>query len=84
MAQMVKTIKEYLDGKVGRINLPNEFREEFKEYNKVPVSLRFGRTWFKVYWSGTDSKYGAFMICPDTKEWRNLTISEFYGGAIVD
>lgn len=84
MTQTAKTIKEYLEGKRGNTSLPNDFRAEFSWYTRVDDNDKAGRKWFKVYWSGTDSKYGAFMICPDTKEWRNTTMMEFYGGACVD
>ena len=53
-------------------------------FRKVDNNDRAGRTWYKVYnWNG-DSKYGAYMISIETQEWRNTTMSEFYGCAVVD
>lgn len=80
-------IKDYLEQQprnFPRLSLPNEFREEFRNYKRVDENDTKGRTWYKVYWEGTDCKYGAFMISPDTKEYRNTTFSEFYGGGVVD
>ena len=81
------SIKDYLEQQsknYPRLGLPNKFREEFNSYKRVDENDTKGRTWYKVYWEGTDCKYGAFMVSPDTKEWRNTTMSEFYGGAVVD
>lgn len=81
------SIKDYLERQprnFPRLSLPNKFREEFRDYKKVDENDTKGRTWYKVYWEGTDCKYGAFMISPDTKEYRNTTFSEFYGGGVVD
>lgn len=80
------TLKEYLESqpRVGRCSLPITFKGEVGTYIKVPDEDTKGRTWYKVYWADTDCKYGAFMVSPDTKEWRNTTMSEFYGGGIVD
>lgn len=81
------SIKDYLEQQprnFPRLSLLNKFREEFRDYKKVDENDTKGRTWYKVYWEGTDCKYGAFMISPDTKEYRNTTFSEFYGGGVVD
>lgn len=53
-------------------------------YKQVDTEDRGGRSWFKVHRAAGDSKYGAFMICPDFNQWRNTTMKEFYGGAVVD
>lgn len=81
------SIKDYLEQQprnFPRLGLPNKFQEEFRNYKRVDENDTKGRTWYKVYWEGTDCKYGAFMISPDTKEYRNTTFSEFYGGGVVD
>lgn len=53
-------------------------------FRKVDNNNRAGRVWYKVYNWECDSKYGAYMISIETQEWRNTTISEFYGDAVVD
>ena len=53
-------------------------------FNKGEKNDRSGRIWHKVYCQGSDSKYGAYMISIETQEWRNTTMSEFYGDAVVD
>lgn len=80
------TLKEYLESQsnYGRIDLPISYKGEISTYIKVPDEDTKGRTWYKVYWENSDCKYGAFMVSPNTKEWRNTTMSEFYGGAVVD
>ena len=64
--------------------LEDALKNEISTYTKVDKNDTKGRTWYKIYYAGTDSKYGAFMVSPDTKEYRNTTMSEFYGGGIVD
>ena len=76
--------------KVQSSKVPNKcISEELHEhiistFNKVEKNDRLGRIWHKVYCQGSDSKYGSYMISIETKEWRNTTMSEFYGGAVVD
>lgn len=53
-------------------------------FSQVDNNDRAGRTWYKVYNWEYDSKYGAYMISIETQEWRNTTMSEFYGCAVVD
>lgn len=53
-------------------------------FSQVDNNDRAGRTWYKVYNWKYDSKYGAYMISIETQEWRNPTVIEFYGGAVVD
>ena len=83
------SLKEYLEansgwGRSSRICIPSEYKNEISTYTRVDENDTKGRTWYKIYYTGTDSKYGAFMVSPDTKEYRNTTMSEFYGGGIVD
>lgn len=80
------TLIEYLTENEGRsrICLPRTYQSEVMAYERVDENDSKGRKWFKVYFEGTDCKYGAFMICPDTKQQRPTTMSEFYGGAVVD
>ena len=54
-----------------------------KNYKKVS-SYDDSQRWFKVHKAGNDAKYGSYMVCFDTKEWRGKTFDEFYGGGIVD
>jgi hypothetical protein len=55
----------------------------FKNFTKAsgPGS---GRKWHKVCRKGNDWKYGHFYVSIETKEYRNATFDEFYGGGIVD
>lgn len=76
------TLKEYLKDKTGNIAIPNEFTTEIDSYTKVPSEDLEGRKWYKVHYSGTDSKYCAFMVCPDTKQRRSTTFMEFYGSVV--
>lgn len=80
------TLKEYCsqNSKYGRFSIPKEYASEINSYTKVDENTHKQENWYKVYYAGTDSKYGAFMICPDTKEWRHTTFEEFYGGSVVD
>ena len=55
-----------------------------KNYKKLSRDSIGNKKWVKVYIAGNDAKYGSFMICVDTKEWRNVSFDEFYGGGIVD
>lgn len=40
------------------------------------------REWHKVHCRNHDSKYGAFMICLEAEQWRNVTMDEFYGSVV--
>ena len=53
-------------------------------FKSVPTNDVKGRTWYRVYTPGGDSKYGRYMVCLDTKERRSQTMGEFYAGGIVD
>jgi hypothetical protein len=55
-----------------------------KNYKKLSRDSVGNKKWVKVYIAGNDAKYGSFMICVDTKEWRNVSFDEFYGNGIVD
>ena len=55
-----------------------------KNYKKISRDSVGNKKWVKVYIAGNDAKYGSFMICVDTKEWRNTSFDEFYGSGIVD
>lgn len=55
-----------------------------KNYKKLSRDAIGNKKWVKVYIAGNDSKYGSFMICVDTKEWRHVSFDEFYGNGIVD
>ena len=55
-----------------------------KNYKKISRDSGGNKKWVKVHVAGNDAKYGSFMICVDTKEWRNVSFDEFYGGGIVD
>lgn len=55
-----------------------------KNYKKISRDSGGNKNWVKVHVAGNDAKYGSFMICVDTKEWRNVSFDEFYGGGIVD
>lgn len=82
-------LKEYLENdffaKTGsRTSIPEHYRTEISTYKRVEENDYKGRKWYKVYYAGTDCKYCAFMVSPDTKEVRDMTMSEFYGGAVVD
>lgn len=61
--------------------LDKHIRSTFK---KVDKNDQAGRKWHKVYGRSCDSKYGSYMISIETQEWRNTTMSEFYGSAVVD
>ena len=53
-------------------------------YTKVASDDIAGRNWLKVYRKGTDAKFGHYMVCLDTKQRRDSTLQEFYGGGAVD
>lgn len=55
-----------------------------KNYKKVSRDSIGNKKWVKVHAKRSDAKYGSFMICVDSKEWRNTSFDEFYGGGIVD
>lgn len=55
-----------------------------KNYKKISRDSVGNKKWIKVHVAGNDAKYGSFMICVDTKEWRNVSFDEFYGNGIVD
>ena len=55
-----------------------------KNYKKISRDAIGNKKWVKVYVLGNDAKYSSFMICVDTKEWRNTSFNEFYGNGIVD
>ena len=55
-----------------------------KNYKKLSRDSIGNKKWVKVFIEGYDAKYGSFMICVDTKEWRNVSFDEFYGNGIVD
>ena len=55
-----------------------------KNYKKLSRDSVGNKKWVKVYIEGNDGKYGSFMICVDSKEWRNVSFDEFYGSGIVD
>ena len=78
------TLKEYLKGAVGNTSIPLHYEAEIATYKRVDSNDYKGRKWYKVYYTGYDSKYGAFMVSPETEEWRDTTMLEFYGGAVVD
>ena len=40
------------------------------------------RVWLKVHCEKHDPKFGAFMICMATEEWRDTTMDEFYGSVV--
>lgn len=53
-------------------------------YERIGQNDTAGRTWLKVYRKGTDAKFGHYMVCLDTKQRRDSTFDEFYGGGFVD
>lgn len=55
-----------------------------KNYKKLSRDSIGNKKWVKVFVKGNDGKYGSFMICVDTKEWRNESFNEFYGNGFVD
>lgn len=66
-------------------SIPHEMSEYIKRaFTQVDEEDYKGRKWFKVHDSKYDSKYGAYMICLVTEEWRNTTASEFYGVGSYD
>lgn len=78
-------LEKYLEKCIGgRTSIPMEFKKEIDTYTRVAENDYQGRKWYKVYYADTDCKYGAFMVSPATKEVRKMTMSEFYGGAVVD
>ena len=46
-------------------------------FSKTDKNDYEGRTWYKVHCCEHDSKFGAFMICLETEQWRGVTIDEF-------
>ena len=61
-------------------SLTDEMSEFIKKtFAQVDEEDYKGRVWYKVYNSKYDSKYGAYMVCFDTEEWRYTTAREFYG-----
>lgn len=82
---MKEQLKEKLETRKGNVGLSEEeyayIEANFKEVDKNDYA---GRKWRKVHRAKYDSKYGAFMICLETEQWRNTTFEEFYGGAVVD
>lgn len=53
-----------------------------KSFRNVERDDTSARKWHKVHCCEHDSKYGAFMICLETEQWRNVTMSEFYGSVV--
>lgn len=70
--------------KLSKCSLSAETVDYIKSNYKKVDNAGANKTWYKVYQAGTDAKYGSFMICIDTKEWRNTSFDEFYGGGVVD
>lgn len=54
-----------------------------RNYTKIAAERTKGQ-WYKVYPEHSDSKYGAYMVNPDLLAYREPTMLEFYGGAVVD
>lgn len=52
----------------------------FQTFKEVESDDMEGRNWIQ---HGRD-KFGRRMISYETREWRGLSISEFYGGGVVD
>lgn len=77
----IKTIKGY---RYNQSSISDELDSYIKNNYKKVNSYDDNQRWFKVHKSGNDAKYGSYMVCFDTKEWRNRTFDEFYGGGIVD
>lgn len=57
-----------------------------KNYKKISRDSIGNKKWVKVYVLGNNAKYSSFMICVDTKEWRDVSIEfdKFYGNGFVD
>lgn len=55
-----------------------------KNFTKVGENDTKGLDWVTIHRKGSDYKYGRLNVCMKTKEWRNLSFSEFYDGGIVD
>lgn len=82
MKEQIRLKLEKYKGNVGLSEDEHAFIDaNFKEVDQNDYA---GRKWRKVHRAKYDSKYGAFMICLDTDQWRNTTMEEFYGGAVVD
>ena len=83
---MIKQLREKIER--SRCNNIGISEEEYayidENFMGVDSNDYTGRKWHKVHRAKYDSKYGAFMICLDTKQWRNTTMEEFYGGAVID
>lgn len=52
-------------------------------YDEVDRHKTNGR-WYMVYRKGSDSYRNAYMINPETKEWRMPTFTEYYTGSTVN
>lgn len=78
----IKTIKGY---RYDHASISPELDAYIKKnYKNISRNNNDNNRWFKVHKSGTDAKYGSYMVCFDTEEWRSRTFDEFYGGGIVD
>lgn len=82
-----KSIKDELDRLENGIG--GEVSDEtmdyiLKNFTKVGENDTKGLDWVTIHRKGSDYKYGRLNVCMKTKEWRNLSFSEFYDGGIVD
>ena len=81
---MKEKLKKELDSQRGhnksiRRESYDYIRRSFRNVERNDCSAR---KWHKVHCSEHDSKYGAFMICLETMQWRNVTMDEFYGSVV--
>ena len=79
----IKTIQGY---RYNQASVSKELDSYIKtNYKKVDRdNYDDSKRWFKVHKSGNDAKYGSYMVCFDTEEWRQQSFDDFYAGGIVD
>lgn len=81
----MEKLREYLEKSTRPCySISREYKSEIDSFEQVDSSDYAGRKWHKVYYQGTDAKYGHFMICLETRQRRSSTMSEFYGNGVVD
>lgn len=81
---MKEKLKKELDSQRGHNKGISQEAYDYieKHFRNVERNDCSARRWHKVHCVNHDSKYGAFMICLETEQWRDVTMDEFYGSVV--
>ena len=81
---MKEKLRQELDSQRGRNkSISQESYDYIKRcFRNVERGDYAARKWHKVHCVNHDCKYGAFMICLEAEQWRNVTMDEFYGSVV--